>query len=649
MADRLHSKALQRILQSVRGAAGELISNPSDLKTFTRRLDRFGPDAYTLLCELYGDDDDCETSIEAIMLAALDGYIKRPADLKILDAERADNPRWYQNHTMVGGVCYVDLFAETLQGLKEQIPYFSEIGLTYLHLMPPYRTPEGPDDGGYAVSSYRQIDEALGSIDDLRELAIALRENGISMALDIVFNHTANDHEWAMKARAGDPEYQAYYFMFDSRDMPDAYEDTLREIFPDEHPGAFTFCQDVNKWVWTTFHTYQWDLNYRNPVVFRRMLEEMLFLANVGADVIRLDAVPFVWKEMGTPCENLPQVHTIIRAFNALVRIAAPGIIFKSEAIVHPDDVASYFGSGGWAGRECEISYNPLLMVQLWESLATGHTHLLTYAMQHRFGIPENCMWVNYVRSHDDIGWGFADEDAEALGIHGFYHRQYLNRFYTSEEPNSFAVGYPFQFNEKTLDMRISGTTASLAGLEQALANNNHQQVELAIRRILLIYGVVMSMGGMPLIYLGDEVGTLNDYSYKEDPRKADDSRWVHRPYTDWERYNRRSDASTVEGRIFQTLTRMISIRKRQPAFGAACDTEIIHTQNQHLYAFARRRNGQGVLVVGNFTDEVQRAQTDQLPLIARGAVHDLLTGRSIEVEDMLTLDAYELLWIALP
>ncbi|MBN1122540.1 MAG: alpha-glucosidase C-terminal domain-containing protein [Anaerolineae bacterium] len=638
-------KALQNISETLNGA------DVRDAAVFLRRCMQHGPDLYRLLEQLYGERDDFPGSAEAILQTAAEAFLRRPARLKQLDREREESPRWYQHHTMIGGVCYVDLFAGTLQGIKEKIPYFQELGLTYLHLMPIFRTPDGPDDGGYAVSSYREINPALGHMDDLCELAIALQAVGINLVLDFVFNHTANDHEWALKARAGDPGYQDCYFIFEDRAQPDAYEKTLREIFPDEHPGAFTFYPDIDKWVWTTFHTYQWDLNYRNPDVFRRMLAEMLSLANIGIDVLRLDAVPFIWKKLGTSCENLPEAHTIIRAFNALVRIAAPALIFKSEAIVHPDDVRSYFGQGEWAGKECEISYNPLLMVQLWEALATRHTHLLTYAMQHRFDvIPENCAWVNYIRSHDDIGWGFADEDAAAMQIDGFGHRQYLNRFYTGQEPGSFAIGYPFQFNPRTLDMRISGTAASLAGLEQAIKNNNPHAIDLAIRRILLITGITMSMGGMPLIYLGDEIGRLNDYTYLENPDTADDSRWVHRAPADWEQVARRREAGTVEARIFEGFTRLIGLRKQHPAFGSNSATQVVDTGNRHVYVYLKTLGDDQVLCIGNFTADPQRVPVDRLPLPGTDRrLVDLITGKTISSDTEIELSPYELMYLSMP
>src|SRR5512136_418241 len=320
-------------------------------------------------------------------------WLTRPAELKALDAEREANPHWFQSNQMVGGVCYVDLFAGDLNGLRAKIPYFKEMGLTYLHLMPLFAAPPGENDGGYAISSYRDVNPALGTMEQLAELAAELRQNGISLVVDFVFNHTSNEHAWARRAQAGDREYQEYYMMFPDRQMPNAYEKTLREIFPDEHPGAFTYFPEIGKWVWTTFHSYQWDLNYHNPTVFIRMAEEMLFLANQGVEVLRLDAVAFIWKELGTNCENLPKAHLLIQAFNAVARISAPGLFFKSEAIVHPDEVVKYIRPD-----ECQLSYNPLLMALLWNSLATRETRLLAHSMRSRFKIRPGCTWVNYVR-----------------------------------------------------------------------------------------------------------------------------------------------------------------------------------------------------------------------------------------------------------
>jgi amylosucrase len=377
------------------------------------------------------------------------------------------------------------------------------------------------------------------------------------------------------------------------------------------------------------------------------MLEELLFLANIGAEGIRLDAVAFIWKEMGTPCENLPQAHTLIKAFDNLTHMAAPGVIFKSEAIVHPDDVVRYFGGEAWAQKEAEIGYNPLLMVELWEAMATGYTHLLTYSMKNRFNmLPGNAAWVNYVRSHDDIGWGFGDEDAAQLSIDGFSHRQYLNRFYTGEEPESYARGLPFQYNPKTQDMRISGTTASLNGLEAALEVGDPQAIEHAIRRILLMYSIVLSMGGVPLLNLGDELGQLNDYTYRDEPTTAHDSRWAHRPHFDWEKAAQRHDPTTLPGRIFLPLKKMIAIRKDKPAFAAGAPIQIIDTHNRALYTYLKGSGAGRTLCVANFRASPQTLTADLIG-------HHLGSSTTVNLLQAETyggdvrLSAYGVVWLS--
>ncbi len=629
--------SLKRLLPRITPVLAEL--DAADRERFIRRLDAHFPRLFRLLLALYGRQYDFFYHLEEILVAAARMYAARPADLKALDQQREADPLWYQSEKMVGGVCYVDRFAGSLPALAERLPYFEELGLTYLHLMPLFRSPEKENDGGYAISSYREVNPALGTTDDLRSLAGELRRRGISLVLDFVFNHTSDQHDWAQRALAGDAEYQAFYHMFDDRTLPDRYEQHLREIFPEQDPGSFTYRPEIGKWVWTTFRRFQWDLNYANPAVFNAMAQEMLFLANLGVEVLRLDAVAFIWKEMGTSCENLPQAHWIIQAFNALARIAAPAMVFKSEAIVHPDDVASYIHRD-----ECPISYNPTLMNLLWEALATREVRLLQHSMRKRFSLPDDCAWVNYVRCHDDIGWSFADEDAAEIGINGFDHRRFLNAFYTGYFPGSFARGLPFNYNPRTQDMRISGMAASLAGLEQALENGDTLRQEHAVRRILLLHSIIVSAGGIPLIYLGDELGTLNDYSYRDNPARAKDSRWVHRPAFDMARAARRADAKTIEGRIFQTLRRLIHIRKETPAL-ANGETTFFDTGNPHVLGYVRHEQ---VLVLANFSEFEQQVNRDMLMSIWRSPemAVDLITGQEIGCDDAVVLEPYQYVWL---
>jgi len=623
-----------RTLERLWPRIAPIIPVETERAIFRARLDVHFPTVFRLLHELYADRYDFFYHLEQILSTAAESYARRSPDLKAFDARREADPLWFHSERMLGGIIYVDLFAGNLAGVRAKIPYFKELGLTYLHLMPLFRAPEGHNDGGYAISSYREVEPRLGTAEELAGLAAELRAEGISLCLDFVFNHTSDEHDWARRALAGDEDYQAFYLMFEDRSLPDQYERTLREIFPEQAPGSFTYRPEINRWVWTTFHNFQWDLNYSNPAVFAAMLGEMLFIANLGCEVLRLDAVAFIWKQMGTSCEGLPQVHTIIRAFNALVRIAAPAMVFKSEAIVHPAEVARYI-----APEEAPISYNPTLMALLWEALATRDVSLLRLSMQRRFALPEGCAWVNYIRCHDDIGWTFADEDAAELGINGFDHRQFLNQFYTGQFPGSFACGVPFNFNPVTRDMRISGMAASLAGLERAHLEGNPLLREHALRRLELLLAIILSAGGIPLLYLGDEIAMLNDYSYRDNPDKSDDSRWVHRLRFDWQRAAQRHDPETDAGRIYTTLRRLIALRQQTPALRGG-KTHFLTLPNKHVLGYVR---GGQVLVLVNFSEQSQTVPLSWMPPDAT----DLLTGESYRAYQPVTLDAYRFLYLA--
>ncbi len=634
--ERESAASLARLLPRLTARFADQV-DPGEWEAFVQRIRDHFPRMFRGLLRLYGHRYDFFYHLEAVLAAAAEMWIQRPAELKALDGVRSADPDWFQSNRMVGAACYVDLFADHLTGLRERISYLSEMGITYLHLMPLFKTPEGDNDGGYAVSSYREVDPMLGDMQDLSEIANELRHHGISLVLDFILNHTADDHEWARKALEGDPEYQEYYRMFPDRGEPDAYERSIMTVFPDDHPGCFTYRNRLRKWVWTTFHNYQWDLNYENPTVFCRMAEEMLFLANQGVEVLRFDAVAFLWKRMGTTCQNQPEAHVIIQVLNAVARIAAPALVFKSEAIVHPDEVAKYIHS-----EECQLSYNPQLMALLWDALATRDVRLLRGAMSHRFGVPEGCAWVNYIRCHDDIGWMFSDDDARWFGIDPGGHRYFLTQFYTGRFEGSFARGLLFQENPMTRDARVSGTTASLCGLEKANEHNDPHEEELAIRRILLLYGIAMTIGGIPLIYLGDEVGALNDYTYDRDPEKLGDNRWAHRPVFDMEKAERRRDPDTVEGRIYAGMLRLIQIRQQTLAFRRG-ETEIADLGSDRVFGYFRRHEDNTVLVLGNFTEHEQWIAGNRLRLLGlRKTFTDIVAGRVVTAVEHLQLEPYQ-------
>ncbi len=610
-------------------------------REFSHRLESNWREFFRLLYELYGFRFDFHYHLEQIILTAYESYASRPAAMLEMDAMRERDPLWYRRETMLGGALYVDLFADTILGLKEKIPYLKEMGFTYIHLMPLFKTPNGENDGGYAVSDYRNVEQSLGTIEDLKSLADAFRAAGISLVVDFIFNHTADDHEWAKKAQSGEVEFEDYYHIYPTREMPDRFDRTLREIFPTVRRGSFSWQDGIRKWVWTTFNDYQWDLRYANPDVFRGMMQEMLFLSNLGVEILRLDAVAFVWKEEGTVCENLDEAHLLIRAFNAVARIAAPSLLFKSEAIVHPDDVVKYID-----GRECQLSYNPLLMATIWEATATRNASLLVKSIEHRHQLPEACNWCNYLRGHDDIGWTFDDGDAANLGINGFDHRKFLNQFYSGEFEGSFSKGVPFQYNPETQDMRVCGTLASLAGVEQALESGETVLQNHAVERICMMHSIILSIGGIPLLYLGDEWGTLNDYGYIDDPRKIDDSRWVHRIRMHWDKIDSPQGLHLLSKTIRERIRNLLNTRKNIEAF-AGVDMELLFLDRSEILSYVREHSGDRVIVIQNIAD--REVECDAAKVVSHGPGHhfiDLLSNEQITIQKTLKLKPYQHLWL---
>lgn len=620
---------------------------PLERDIFRARVELYWPDALRPLRLLYGDQPDFDEWCGRLLEMAARGYAARPAALRLLDLRRQGEPDWFQKPDMLGYVVYVDRFAGNLRGVIDRIPYLNELGVTYLHLMPLLAPRNGPNDGGYAVADYRAVNPALGTMADLADLAAELRAAGISLCIDLVCNHTAKEHEWAKRAVAGDPVYQEYYLMYPDRAAPDEFEKTLPEVFPDFKPGNFTYYADIDRWVWTTFNEYQWDLNYRNPAVLAEMLDIILFLANQGVEVLRLDAVAFMWKRLGTDSQNQPEAHYILQAFRALSRIAAPGLILKAEAIVSPPKLIPYLGRGEATNKECELAYHNVYMVLLWSSLAERRVTLMTRALQNMPPIPTGAAWVTYVRCHDDIGWAVTDEDAAEVGLSGPGHRAFLSEFYSGRFPGAFARGATFQYNPRTNDRRISGSCASLAGLEQALETRDSRTADLAIRRVLLLYNLIFAFGGIPLLYMGDEIGLLNDHSFQDDPDLAGDNRWMHRPRMDWTRAAERADWWSPVGRVFGGLQAMLTARRRTAAFHAQAGAYPVWTHNEAVFGLLRDSPRGRVLVLANFSEHPQTVPGYRLhEMYFGGRLVDRLTGRGIESAPGIALEPYEALWL---
>ena len=614
---------------------------PHDQVVFATRLQRYWPDLLTGLTGAYPDHAP-EMANRLVEIAA-QNFQRRPADLRLLDLRRHADPQWYQHQQMLGYATYADLFAGDLKGVADRVDYLAELGVTYLHLMPLLKPRPGQNDGGYAVMDYRAVRSDLGSIDDLRNLATVLRSHGISLTLDLVLNHIAAEHQWAVNARAGDPFYRQYFHMFADRELPDAYERTLPEVFPDFAPGNFTYDDESHSWVWTTFNNWQWDLNWHNPEVFYEFADLILWLANLGVECLRLDAIAFIYKRMGTNCQNQPEVHAITQALRTVARIAAPALIFKAEAIVGPADLAPYLGVGKHAGKVSDLAYQNSLMVQIWSALAAKDTRLFCTAMNRFPAKPPTTVWGTYLRCHDDIGWAIDDGDAASVGLNGYEHRRFLADYYAGLYPMSDARGLVFQENLLTGDRRISGTAASLAGIEAALISGDEIHLDLAVRRYVLAHCLVLGFGGLPLIYMGDELGLQNYYDFVEDPDHADDNRWIHRPPMPWDLVNRRHMTGTIEYRIWHALRHVITVRASLPSLDASVESEILDPVNPAVLVFLRRFSSQTMVGVYNMTPESQKLPRWVIPL--GNWAWDALTEETPLTNGPLTLDGYQVRW----
>jgi len=577
-------------------------------------------------------------------------YLARPSELKALDLKRSKNLNWYQSEQLAGMQLYVDRFNKDINGLNEKLPYLEELGINFLHLMPITTRPAGENDGGYAVNSYHEIDPRYGTRQEFLAFTKKARSKNIVLMLDFVVNHTADEFEWAKKAIAGEEKYQQYYYTFANRDIPDAFERSMPEIFPTTAPGSFTYNEQMQRWVMTCFNAYQWDLNYTNPEVLIAMLENLLKLANMGVDVVRFDALAFLWKKIGTNSQNLPEAHQLISLFRLCLQVIAPGVILLAEAIVAPENIIKYFGEGTLKGNECEVAYNASLMALLWNSIATKKTALLQKSLLETPSKPKEATWINYIRCHDDIGLGFNDHFIEQLGLNPNAHRKFLLDYYCQGLEWSPAKGLLFMYNPKNGDGRITGSAASLLGLEKALEQKDKQKVNKAVAKILMLHGIILSYGGIPLIYAGDEIGALNDYSFLENKDHKDDSRWVNRPKQDWKTVKRLTTHENYASTIFSGLQKMIQLRKKLPVFADVSPVIVHKSPNPHLFIFERNNGKDRVWIISNFDENTQFLHASWLftiGMLSENHLTDCIKGEKIVSKDnLLILKAYQHLWV---
>jgi len=624
------------------------------IRNFYTRLGANFYSIYSLFHLLYGEREDFEAQAQRLVETLALSYIQRDDALKEKDLEREKDHNWFLSQEWVGMALYSDGFADNLKGMKTKLHYLQELGVNMVHIMPILECPEGKSDGGYAVSDFRAVDSRIGDMDDLHALSESMKKRDILLALDVVVNHTSDEHPWAKAARAGDKKYQDYYYLFDTREIPDMFEETMPEVFPQNAPGNFTWDEQMNKWAMTVFNDFQWDLNYSNPAIFIEMIDIILFWANQGADIIRLDAVAFLWKKIGSTCQNEREAHLILQLMKDCCQVTAPGVLFIAEAIVAPVEITKYFGEDAINAKECEIAYNATFMALLWDSVATKSASLLYQGLKNIPDKLERATWLNYLRCHDDIGLGFDDIDIRAVGYEPAEHRKFLIDYYTGKYVDSSARGLPFAQNAKTGDARISGSLASLVGLQAAIESGDEISIDHSVQHILLLHSMIMSFGGIPLLYYGDEIGTLNDTSYLSDENKINDNRWSHRSNIDWDKAELRHQSGTVEHRIFTALKKMIAVRKEIPAFADFNNRELIQLENPHLFVFSRfnlQRTSGDVLVVGNFDARPQYLDLKEIEhafKFRQGTISDLYSGDApVLFKDQLVVPPYCFYWLS--
>lgn len=583
------------------GKAG--LADPSDSTFFYTRFSANAGAIRNLYQELYASHPGNDTGWNALISILIHAHQQRSADLRKRDTEKMRSGNWFLSNQLSGMSLYVDRFCGKLNDLPGKLPYLQELGVNLLHLMPIFESPASESDGGYAVSDFRKVDDRFGTLAELQSLQQTMQEKGMYLMTDIVLNHTSRQHAWARKALEGDKDYQSFYYFYDDRTIPDLMEASMPEIFPESSPGSFSYVRELGKWVMTVFHDYQWDLNYTNPAVFNAMLDTIFFYANLGVDILRIDAPAFIWKEAGTTCQNLPKAHTILRLIKLCVQVAAPGMALLGEAIVAPKEIMQYFGTDLYSGRECDFAYNATQMALQWDALATADTRVMLAAQSDLLQKPDGSSWINYTRCHDDIGLGFEDASIASAGFDPYAHRAFLKNYYAGIYQDSPATGALFSVNPKTQDARISGSLASLCGLEKAIEDNNREAINRSLNKIILMQAQTCFLGGLPMLFYGDEVGYTNDYSYLEDPGKSYDNRWMHRPVINWQKNERRKQEGTTEAILFQATARLLRIRSRLPILADHSNIHWLKAYNIHVAGFLRTLGDQKLYCLFNYSE----------------------------------------------
>lgn len=602
---------------------------------FDERYKKYKEELKKLYYSLYNSLDGFN-SLEAVLRNRLD---ERSISLKKLDEERLKDPSWYLSKQMIAITMYTDLFATSLKSLESKLDYLSDLKINYIHLMPILKMPHPNNDGGYAVDSFREVDPKFGSNESLRDLTKAMRSRKMSLCMDFVMNHSSSTHPIALSARRGDKEAQSHYFFFDDKNIVDEYDKTANSVFPTTAPGNFTYNEETKMWVLSTFYPYQWDLNYSNYKVLIDILDSMLSLSNHGVEVFRLDALPYIWKQIGSSCRNLSQVHTIVRIIRIAMEIVSPSVILKGEVVMAPSELSSYFGTK--EHPECHLLYNAATMANFWDSLASQDTRLLTNQVNSILSLPSHCNFVNYLRCHDDIGWALDEQMERSLNIDPLEHKKFLYHFFEGTFLGSYSRGALYNYDEITQDARSCGTCASFCGIEEALDENDSEKMDKAIERVLLLHSLMIALKGIPLISSGDEIAQLNDYSYLKDSVKSSDSRNIHRSHFDWEKAKNIKEKGSIQERVYSGIKSIIDAKRENICFDKDAKTTTWDCSNNKVFLLRRTKENEELLCFSSFSDNDEFVKTNYL----MGCYRDIFTGREIVPGWGFNLKSHEYIW----
>ena len=615
-AKKAAADAAKKAAEAAEAAAAKAAKTAID-DEFYYRMEKCNDELRWLYMEMYGND-----SMYAELCDNLHRfYLERNSDLKAMDIERENNPNWYKSNDMLGMMLYIDNFAGNIKGVESKLDYLEKSNVNYIHLMPFLDTVPGKSDGGYAVKDFRKVREDLGTMEDLEHLTASCHKRNMNVCMDFVMNHTSEDHEWARRARAGEGEYMSRYFFFDSEKIPNEFEETVPQVFPRNAPGNFTWLPDIGHYVMTTFYPYQWDLNYLNPRVFNEMMYNFLYLANKGIDVIRIDAVPYIWKEIGTQCRNLRRVHTIVRMMRIIGEIVCPSVLLLGEVVMEPEKVVPYFGTV--EKPECHMLYNVTTMATTWHTVATRDVSLLKRQLDIVAGLPKEYVFLNYLRCHDDIGWGLDYDFLKARGQEEVPHKKFLNDYFQGFTENSKSRGELYEYDPVTQDARFCATTASMCGIEKAGFEQNQPEMDKAIDLDVMLHAYMFTQSGIPVIYSGDEIGQVNDYTYKNDPNKAHDSRYIHRGAMRWDLAENIENPDSVEGRIFNRLSQLEQLRKTEKVFMTNADMWTVETYDPSILCIGRYYEGEKMFGLFNFSEYDKTAWINETD----GMYENMLTG----------------------